>query len=56
MSVSLETVREFVGASSSDDSALREDLGTAVDLLAGYLRHLRQLEDGVLVGRVSATY
>lgn len=47
-------MRTFVGGSASDDAALSEDMAEAADLLRGYLRHLRVLEDGAVIGAVDA--
>lgn len=54
MSVTLAGMQAFVGAGGSDEGLLRECLTEAVAMLRQYVRHLRQLEDGAVVGLVDA--
>jgi hypothetical protein len=46
----------FVGAGSSDESVLSECLDEAVELLSSYVRHLRVIEAGAVVGQVAAAH
>ena len=60
MAVSVSGMSAFVGAGSTDEALIRECLDEAVELLRGYVRHLRQFAtvDGVLVvaGAVDAVW
>lgn len=56
MAVTLASVVSFVGAGSPDEATLAECLDEAVELLRGYVRHLKQRDEtGAVVGRVDAT-
>lgn len=56
MAVTVAGMVDFIGAGVSDEALVGECLGEAVELLRGYVRHLRQLEDGAVIGAVDATF
>lgn len=58
MTVSVNGMQSYVGAGGSDVALLGECLLEAVELLAGYLRHLRQLDPAtdMVTGEIAATF